>query len=68
MEIESISGATVFVIDDDACLRAALKKLFEVCGPTRRTFPVGGRISRKSHSKYGGLHRARCEVARNERP
>jgi len=41
MEIESISGATVFVIDDDACLRAALKKLFESVALHVELFPSG---------------------------
>jgi len=45
MEIESISGATVFVIDDDACLRAALKKLFESVALHVELFPSGTHFS-----------------------
>ena len=41
MKVESISGSTVFVIDDDACLRAALKKLFESVGLHVELFPSG---------------------------
>jgi FixJ family two-component response regulator len=41
MKVESISGSTVFVIEDDACLRAALKKLFESVGLHVELFPSG---------------------------
>jgi len=41
MKVESISGSTVFVIDDDTCLRAALKKLFESVGLHVELFPSG---------------------------
>jgi FixJ family two-component response regulator len=41
MKVESISGSTVFVIDDDVCLRAALKKLFESVGLLVELFPSG---------------------------
>ena len=60
-------GSTVFVIDDDASLRAALKELFESVGLQVELFGIGRELPRTQPSGLDVLPRARYPVARNER-
>ena len=52
-------GSTVFVIDDDASLRAALKELFESIGLQVELFGSGESFLERKHSQLDVLPRAR---------